>query len=192
MSYRRLKLLVPILQVLIAVGSWLLRKHIYSERLYTRYFGPAWDVVIFKMNFPVVAFWSPIVYVLNRWPDELVPSSHAMEIAVTIALGLAMVSSIGVFWYFVIAELERRMHGRSMIRFRNWFAETCKALILFAVGGSALVYAFFETRRLLLYHRSKADMLVGGLFLTAWGVALVGTSIVDAAVFLRKRKHAAP
>jgi hypothetical protein len=187
MTYRRLKFFVPILQVLLALGLFLWHKFPHSEFVNIRYVEPAWDIVIFKLNFPVVAFWSPIVYVMERWPEELAPSSTTMQISVAMALGLAMLSSIGFFWYLVIAELECRVHGRSMIRFANWFAETCKALILFTVGGSALAYAFFETKRLLLYDRSKADMLVGGLFLAAWGVVLVSIPIVDAVVSLRKQ-----
>jgi hypothetical protein len=77
-----------------------------------------------------------------------------------------------------------------MIRFRNWFAETCKALILFAIGTGAIVYAVFEANRLLHFDRSQADAVIGGGFLLAWGVLFVTTSIRDIVFFLRKDSRA--
>jgi hypothetical protein len=186
--YKRLKILVPAVQVLLVVGVFLWYKAPHSEHVLTQYVGPARDVVI-KLNFPLLILWSPILYITEWFPLFLSPSHPATQVLGIAVFALALVSSVAVFWHLVLVELELRSQGRSMIRSSNWFAETCKAVLLVLCGLGALIYAYTEASRLLLLGRSKFDAFGGGLFLVAWSAVLIGTSISDIAYFLRRENR---
>lgn len=177
---------LPAAQLLIASSTFAWYSLEKSVDVSTAYAYPARDIVI-KLNFPIALLWSPILYFMERFSDYLNPSSVVMK---TISLVFFLVLfglSIVLFWYFLAAEVELRIQNRSMIRFRNWFAETCKALILFAMGTGAIAYAAFEADRLLHFDRSKTDAVVGGAFLLAWGVLFITMSIRDITFFFRTR-----
>jgi hypothetical protein len=146
------------------------------------------DIAI-KLNFPVFAIWGPIAHLIDRFDPQPAPSSAVVRTIVVIVVIGIPAASIALFWYFFVVEVELRLKNESLIRFRNWLAETCKALILFAIGTGALIYAALEMHR--LFQLSKADAFIGGALLLAWGTLFITTSVRDTASFLRERHHVA-
>jgi hypothetical protein len=176
---------LPAAQLLIVVGAVDWYRSEKSVNIAVVYAYPTRDIVM-KLNFPVILVWSPIVGVMEHFSGYLNPTSTVM-MAVSLVLFVAASSlSIFLFWYFLAVEVEMRFQNRSMIRFKNWPAETCKALVFFAVGIGSIVYAIFEASRLL--HRSNADAVVGGALLLAWGAIFIATSVSDVAFFVRTRR----
>lgn len=159
-------------------------------------FGDIWndyayltrDIAI-KLNFPVFAIWGPIARFIDRFGPLPAPSSAGIRTIIVIVVAGIFLASIVLFWYFFAVEVEMRLKNESLIRFRSWLAEGCKAVILFAIGTGALVYAGLEMHR--LFHPSKADAFIGGALLLAWGILFITTSVRDIAFFLRKRSCAA-
>jgi hypothetical protein len=186
---KALKIAIPAAQVLIASSIFVWYSLTKSVDVSTRYAYPARDIVI-KLNFPLAVLWSPILYAMERFSVNLNPASVVIRTSILILFVIAFAASTFLFWYFVVAELEMRSQGKSLIRFTNWFAEICKAVTLFVVGAGALAYAVVEAKRLLHFDRSKTDAFIGGLFLLAWAFALITASIRDLVFFLQKESRA--
>jgi hypothetical protein len=185
--HKRWRTVLPTVQLLILVGTFVWFNLDKSDAGLV-YAYPAHGIFI-KVNFPIAFVWSPVLYFMERFPDYFNPVSVVMKTISLVFFVMAFGLSVVLFWYFLTVEVEMRLRNESLIRFRNWLAETCKAFILLAMATGAIVYAVLEAHRLL--HRSNTDAIVGGAFLLAWGALFTTTSIRDIAYFLRTRSHAA-
>jgi len=176
---------LPAAQLLIVLGSFAWFSLERSGDIWNDYAYLTRDIAI-KINFPVFAFWGPIAILIDHLHGPpFAPSSVVMSTIILILVVGIFAASIILFWYFFVLEVEMRLKNESLIRFTSWLAETCTALILFAMGTGAIVYAVLEARRLL--HRSNTDAIAGGAFLLTWGALFVTTSIRDISFFLRTR-----
>src|ERR1700687_809749 len=184
--HKRWRTVLPTVQLLIVVGTFVWYNLDKSDAGLV-YAYPAHDIII-KVNFPIAFVWSPILYFMERFPDYFNPVSVVMKTISLMLFVMALGLSVVLFWYFLTVEVEMRLRNGSLIRFRNWLPETCKAFILLAMGTGAIVYAVLEAHRLL--HQSNTDAVIGGAFLLAWGALFITTSIRDIVFFLRKDSRA--
>ena len=185
--YGRLRVAIPGLQVLLVVAVFVCRKFTHGYLISVRYVEPAWDLVVRKLNFPLVAFWAPLAYLAERFSGGTETIRPATRIAETILLGLALLLSVALFWYLAVVEVEKRRHGKGWSFGTSPFLKASKMSMLFVVGLAAFAYAFLDTRQLMLYGRSKIQVYTGGLLLLAWGVVLVGMAVADALALARGR-----
>jgi hypothetical protein len=186
--YRRLRLVVPLVQTLLVVGSFAWYK--VAGSLYVLSYVYVVRDIVLKLNYPAFALWFPIVRLMDRFPGYFSPSHIATRVGGLLVIILAFLLSVALFWYLFLLELEMRRHGRSMIRFSSCLGEIAKAVLFVIVGIGALVYAYRGTKQLFDPLRSKADVYdayIGGLFLVAWGLAFIGVSIRDLTAFVRKK-----
>ena len=108
---------------------------------------------------------------------------------------LAIVSSVALFWYFVVIEAQMRSHGSSLIRSSKRILEVLKAGVLVAAGVGAVAYACWDGHRLLvlgqdnrsLYGSSMADVIIGEPLLVIWAIILIKISVQDLTLAFRKK-----
>jgi hypothetical protein len=188
MSMKRQRLFVPVIQVLllISAAAWHnavshtgvqqdLGSHYASTPLY----------LTMKLNVPLLVIWAPFVYLAN-WAlssSYLGVPNHAMVVVLTGVFDLAVLSSVALFWYFVVVEMEMRSRGDSLIRFNNRLLEGVKiVLCAFAAFGS-LAYAYWDGHRLLFIGEPSTsktvDAIVGGALLLGWSIMIVNISSRD-------------
>jgi hypothetical protein len=191
---KRLKFVVPTLQVLLLVsaGLWqhILGKYYADHPEVIVQYASTPIIILLKSNFPLAVLWFPFFCALN-WASSgshLNLTSGAAGVVMLAVFDLVVVSTVALFWYFVVVEVEKRKHGASLIRFSNRMLETLKAIVLIAAGLGAFGFACWETHRLLLlgqlnlltlYWSSMVDAIVGGLFLVIWAVVLIKISVQD-------------
>lgn len=194
-SSRRLSMTISLLQVLflIAVAGWhhvlewyLVNHHLVRPDLLARYAGVPLDIVI-KLNFPLSLLWAPILYLTRSY------FSFSTSV-VTVLLDIAILTSVGLFWYVVAAEIQVRSCGGSLIRSSKKWLEVPRAGVFLLLGTCAITYAFWDAHRLLLigqlnngevYWSSMLDGIGGGLLLLVWAVVLIRSSIKDLKIALR-------
>ena len=199
---KRLRITIPALQVLLLIFAafWL---NIFSKVYVNQ---PEFIVgraqlpiqVLIKLNLPLAILWLPLFFALN-WASSSnywnLPSGTTGMLIVAL-LDLAVLSTVALFWYFVVVEIEKRKSGSSLIRFSSRTLETAKAIVLIAVGMGAIAVTGWEFHRLFLlnqlyrhaiYWSSMINAILGGLFLLTWAVVLIKISITDLMVaFLRR------
>ena len=203
MLKKRLRVIVPTLQVLLLISAalWL---NIFSKVYINR---PEFIVgcaqlpiqILIKLNLPLAVLWFPVVYAMN-WAsssnDWNLPSG-ATGMVINAMLDLAILSTVALFWYFVVVEIEKRRYGSSLIRLSNRTLEILKAVFLTAVGMGAIAVACWEVHRLLLldqlYRRaifwsSMVNVILGGLFLLTWASVLITVSVKDLKLVLRRNQ----
>jgi hypothetical protein len=182
--YKRLRMIVPAVQVLIVVAVYTLPKLSHTNREF--------DIEIFsvqnlvkKLNFPLVVIWSPVLYGADWLSRYLPPLRGALFAAAVLVVAALLASSVALFWYFVLTEIEMRRHGKSMLRLTGWFKELFIASLLFCFGAGSILHAYAYTRS--LFHVRPAEAVLGGFFLLAWGVAFIGVSVHDIVSFSRNK-----
>ncbi|HWR17813.1 MAG TPA: hypothetical protein VN577_23490 [Terriglobales bacterium] len=186
--YKRLKLIVPIVQVL-AVLVLLWAKHWESLTIYQTYVAPT-ERIIRAVNIPLVFAWYPILWLLEHASPYLSPEGGAPLILGIIVFGLILVLSIALFWYFVVTEIELRKQGKSLLKFPDWFRELAVAVGLFGFGIGAIVCAITDQQSRLWMHFGGINfgialVILPPLILLVWAVVLIGISIHDFIGFLR-------
>src|SRR6267142_581959 len=107
--YKRLKIIVPTIQVLIAIVVFSSAKIYGNTRVYEYCFASAEDIVVL-VNLPVLVLWVPLGLVGN-WLGSYLSFSRALIVIGQIVASIAMASSIGVLWYLVVVEVEKRRRG---------------------------------------------------------------------------------
>lgn len=199
---KRLKFVIPSLQVLLLVcaGLWqhILGKYYATHPEVVVRYASTPLYILLKANFPLAVLWFPFFCALTKASSSphLNLTSGPAGVVLLAAFDLAVISSVALFWYFVVAEIERRRHGASLLRFESRTLEILKVIVLVAVGLGAFGFACWEVHRLLLlgqlnqrslYWSSMVDAAVGGLFLVSWALLLIRVAIKDLIVLPRKQ-----
>ena len=184
--HKRRMIALPSVQLLVVLGAFAWFSVERSGDIWNDYAYVTRDIAV-KLNFPVFAIWGPVALLIDRFGPLSAPSSAVISTIIVIVVAGIPAASILLFWYFFGLEVEMRLKNESLIRFKNWPAETCKVLVLFAAGIGSIVYAVLETNRLL--YRNNTDAIIGGALLLAWGGLFITISIRDFAFFLRTRSH---
>lgn len=187
--FKRARILIPIAQTALFLASFIWYKfsaYYSSIYAYSQIVEPVRDIVI-KLNFPPLAVWVPLLLLADRIPQGNTLIRWAGTILV-LALVLATLCSIPLFWYFVVVEVEARRQGRSRVRFQSRLGEAVRLLAFVLCGIGAFIYAYVNGSWLLRLDRSKADAFVGGFFLVAWGVLLLAAACQDLRIFIRKQR----
>jgi len=189
--YKRLRIVVPAVQVLALVAVAALKLAVHMRVLHVDYHP--FQQLVLSVDYPILTVFLAIAYPLDRW---MFPLPGWLSGAVGAGfLGLLLLG-ISLFWYLVVAEIEMRRHGKSMLRFSGWAKEllAVTALLLFGAG------AFIEAHRigsifffLDWWHTlvSLAAAFPGEflrmLIMSAWGVLFVALAIHDLISFLKGR-----
>ena len=200
---KRAKVIIPTLQVLLPVAFAFL--HHILEKYYINQpdiivgYADIPIYVLLMLNYPLAVLWSlplyPLYWAFSAF--DLTRPSGAPLVAIAVVFDLAVLTSVAVFWYFVVVEIEKRKHGSSLIRFSSRTLETAKAIVLIGAGVGALVLACWEAHRLVpldqqyrhvLYWSSMVNAIIGGLFLVIWAIVLIRISIRDLMVVFRKNE----
>lgn len=182
--YKRLKILVPTAQVLACIAIALWNKLNHSEAVYLNYVKPAQSVVT-QVDFPLLVLWSPIVHSLDRFTGHFPVLRGAPFMLIVLIVAVVFLSSVALFWYFVVNEIEMRRRGKSLLRFSGWSKQLFMTAILFSFGIGAAFKAYGEARA--LWYSGRGEGVFNGVFLVAWGIVFIGTGIRDLAVFLNNR-----
>jgi hypothetical protein len=177
--YKRLRVIVPAVQVLIFITIVLSEKLVSNDRLIDDYVGPA-SHIMWRLNFPFYALLLVLDWALSPIGSMSGPPFAAMVFGVMLLLVFVL------FWYFVVAEIEMRSNGKSMLRFTGWVSELFTVAVLFCFGVGSVWFAYSDTSWL-WFHRSVAAAILGGLLLLMWGAAFIGISVHDLVAFLRMR-----
>jgi hypothetical protein len=190
MARTRLRIIIPLLQVLILILTFSLDP-LLSKRYVTRSdLAVAYIVtperLVLKLNFPLAILGMPIVYLTARaFPNTGSPTG-ALHALIFGAYVLAILTSAAMFWYLVVVEVEMRKRNSSCLRFSGRHLEKLKAVVLILMGAGTVVFALWDSHGLIvrsrinsLYWSSLADTLIGGLFLLGWAAALITIGVQD-------------
>src|SRR6267378_1811429 len=122
--YKRLRIIVPAVQVTALLCVVVLTKVIARESVNLFYVLPVRQLIA-NLNYPLVVVSEAFI-----WIDKLSLSAHmswrpegALLVATIVITGLTVVLCIALFWYFVIAEIEARQLGGSLVRFSSRIIE---------------------------------------------------------------------
>jgi hypothetical protein len=192
--YKLLKVLIPTSQVLAFIAvRILLELSKTNDRIYFNYYLPAQSLVE-RLNYPLMAFWLSIDSIANRLhlPNPSAESAFAVSI---LAAGIVLLSSVAVFWYLVVREIELRKEGKSLFRFSGWIRPVVTVIVLFCAGADAVFSAYIDASKRLPFMVRNGSAL--GLFLTilpeifllAWAISLIGMAVSDFRRFIRNRRH---
>jgi predicted neutral ceramidase superfamily lipid hydrolase len=191
-------MIISSLQVLLLVstGAW----YYFLDRYYISTqvsrpehiinYGYAPLDIVLKLNFPLAIPWALVSYLV----DLTFSGSRPRGTLLTVVVFLCVLATVALFWYFVVAEVQERSRGSSLVRFSSLFFEIPKILVLAIAGGAAFALAFWDGHRLVLtgelnrglYWSGMIRAVVGGLFLVAWALILIKASIQDLMVACRK------
>ena len=186
--FRRLRIGVSVGQAVLAATIVIVANHSHDQRVYESYVSPGLHIVT-KMNGPLVVVLFPILY-LTHWLGENLPSlDPLLLVGVAVLQAGFLLLSVGVFWYFVVTEVELRSRGSSMLRSGKLLRDGCLWLAFSVFGMAAIYYAYADGTLLLRIRGSIAEALVGGLFLVTWGFVLIAVSIQDLRKYLRNRNR---
>jgi hypothetical protein len=192
MARTRLRIIIPLLQVVALVLAFsldpLLSGRFVGRSDLTVAYIVTPEHLVLKLNFPLAILGIPIVYLTARaFPNTSSPTG-ALNAVIFGVYALAILTSTGMFWYFVVVEAESRKRKTSCLRFSGRHLEKLKAVVLVLIGVGAAVYALWDGHGLIirsrinsLYWSSLADALVGGLFLFGWAAALITIGVQDIA-----------
>jgi hypothetical protein len=172
------------MQTLAFIAVWVLLRIAtsnYSVRF--NYYMPAKNLLI-ALNYPVIAFWYCALYIFDRLHVPNVPSGVLFWV-LTITVSILFLSSIALFWYFVVREVELRRRRDTLLRFPGTLVPTVSMLVFFLVGVSALVYAYMQSKsELSLVWRNGSTVglflvLLPDVFLVAWAIVLIWAAVSD-------------
>src|SRR5436190_2485998 len=142
-AYKRLKILVPAIQVLLVIATVVWDRMRISDLAFDLYARPFQEILM-KLNWPLVVMWWPVASLVERFTTNMNPSAtHDIWVMVYV---LAILFSVAIFWYFVIVEIEARKRGGSVVRFQNALGEVAKIVFLLVSGVAAPVYAYVDWR----------------------------------------------
>ena len=114
---KKLRVAVPAFQVLsiALIVAWSNLCH--DPRIVVNYFGPTRDLLL-KENFPLVVVLAPIAYALDRVGEVIGPVGGTSQAIGTAFFGLLLFIGAALFWYLVVVEVQMRVRGESLLRFR--------------------------------------------------------------------------
>lgn len=146
------------------------------------YFLPAKSLVT-ALNFPVVAFWFCLFYIANRvhLPN---PNAGLFYWILIVSFSIAFLSSIALFWYLVVREVELRRNGDSLLRWSGVLKRTVALVGLLAVAAGALGYAYLDIRKqvpIVWRDGSAFGWIVGllpNVLLLAWAIILIVAAVM--------------
>jgi len=196
MTKTRLRVIVPLLQVLLLILAFSLdpllsRRYVMRPDLEFAYVVTPLRIVVMKLNFPLAILGLPVVYLTRLAFLHVSSPTGALRSVIQGVYDLAILTSTAAFWCFVVVEFEMRKHNASCIRLSARNAERLKAIVMILIGASAAVYALWDGHRLfaldqvnrhhLFWRAVVADALIGGLFLVGWAAALIAIGVQDIA-----------
>jgi hypothetical protein len=143
-----------------------------------------------------VVFWLSINFALERLP---LPNPHGGSVLTvgTLALGIVFLSSVALFWYLVVREIELRRQGKSLLRFSGWIRPLFSIIVLFCIGVGAVISAYLDGSHQFPFMIRNGSSTIGWfltilpeVFLLVWAIALIGMSVGDFRMFMQARRHA--
>jgi hypothetical protein len=189
--YKRLRIVVPAVQVLALVAVAALQLAVHKRVLHVD--CDPFRRVVLSMDYPIWTVFLATAYPLTRLTVPLPGWLYVAEGAVLLAV---LLLGIPLFWYLVVAEIEMRRHGKSMLRFSGWIKELLAVTVLLLFGAGAFIEAhtigsvfFFGEAwsTLLSLAAARPGEFLSMLILTAWGVLFVALAIHDLITFLKGR-----
>lgn len=194
MTGTKLRIIVPLLQVLILVlvfplDPLLSKRYVTRSDLEVAYVITP-EHLLLKLNFPLVVLGLPVIY-LTRLPFSQASSPAGAPGAVIFGVYvLAIVASTAAFWYLVVVEVEMRKRRSSCLRFSGGLMERLKATAMILIGVGAAISVLWDGYRqfvvldqLIRNHDFWSvfvvDTLIGGLFVIAWAAALITIGLQD-------------
>lgn len=175
---KRFTVIVPAIQVVIAMTAFVSDRFVYNENAHLLYVLPAKDIVM-KLNFPLVVVWAPLLLGADWLSRYLFPLSGILLAVVMILSGLIFASSIAAFWYFVVREIGARRHGRSIVTCSSHPKQLLMTGVWCVVGLSSLLYAYVDGRAHWYVRGRQGEEVVGAILLVMWGAGFIGISIHD-------------
>jgi hypothetical protein len=182
---KRPGIVVAGLQVLIIIVLVAVHYVWRDPHFLVRYYEPARNLVL-KENFPLVVLLAPVAYALQLCGGLPSPVRGICLAIGTTFLGIALLPSVGFFWYFVATETGMRMRGQSRLRFHNAIAESAVLLVLFLMGAGAILYVL-SNKASWLSGNNQIAVLVGNACLLVWGAVLLAVAIADFRWLLKSR-----
>ena len=191
--YKRLKIIIPVAQVLIYSAVFVLKlaSHVQMVRMD---YEPLWRLAR-SVNYPLWLVFLAIAYPIS-W--LLSPSLTGEWVYIgAIAVLVLFLLGVALFWYVVVTEVEMRSQGMSNLRFSGWFKELLAVTIIFLLGAGAFVRAYDSGRTILAEQRwyvglglapSRAFDFLSMLILTGWAIILVGLALHDFVGFIKRRE----
>lgn len=181
--YKRLRVVLPATQVLVAVVAFAFAKLYVGSRFYG-YFRDSREIVM-GLNFPLAVLWIVVFYPITALGNFLPPVSKILLAAGTVAVAVLLVSSVALFWYLVVREVEMRRAGTSMLRCSGMFGQLLTATVLLCCGGGAIFYSYAVSSP--LWHARPVDAVLEGSFPTIWGIVFIAIAVHDLLTSLRNR-----
>lgn len=182
--HKRIRIVVPAVQTLAFVAVWLLKRAaLTSDAVNFNYYIPA-ESLVTRLNYPLMECWWILDYVLYRLhlPN---PDSGVVFLALVLVVGFVFLSSVALFWYLVVREIELRIQRKSLLKFTGTIRPMLASAVLFCTGVGALVSACKDARAqhpLMLRNGSALGLLLTVLpevFLLVWATVLIAMSVSD-------------
>ena len=141
---RRLRIIVPAVQLLASVTVLLLKKLAErSDQINFNYYLPARQLVE-GLNYPLKKFWLFVTYLVAQVPFPN-PTGGAAVIAFVLIVSVFL-ASIVLFWFLVVREIELRLQGRSLLRFSNPLYAISAIVALLGATLGTLVSVYSDIR----------------------------------------------
>ena len=174
---KRLKVVLPIVQVILVVTAYALPK--LPTSLETSGVLLAFRDFVTKLNFPLAVVLFPVAYILERFTPYMPSISARYLVVVVAAVSVLLASVVAVFWYMVVKEIEMRRQRQSLFHFQNRAGQIVAISIMLAMGAGGVLYAYVYARK--MFYFRPAEGVAGAACLALWGVALILLSIKDTA-----------
>lgn len=179
--YKRLRIIIASVQV--GLLATLIALKLAVERGGVRFDTGALNDLFWALNYPIWAVKDTLTSSSSWLPDAL----GWLSIAILYVFAVLVVPGIAILWYFIVAELEERIRGRSLIRFSNPAKEMLTVALLMIFGGRATYDAYAFKYILPSTALSGVWVFTTRIIIIMWGIALIGVAIYDLVAFLKAR-----
>jgi hypothetical protein len=194
-SFKHLRIVRPIVQVLIVITFFTLKlRHALPLEAYRLH-----RLIMTEVNYPVFTVWVAIAAVME-WLSPFLPNLTGWPKfgAGSLLVGL-FVSSLVLFWYFAVGEVELRQQGRSRLRFSGAFKKSIVIGVFFLFGAGALVVAYITQFDPSPHCRTSAtpfevaiyqgDFYFRRLILVVWALLFLRLALYDLILLVESRAH---
>lgn len=130
-------------------------------------------VVIVGLNFPVVAFWTTLL-----WPANYLPyRGQGLEAPMAFVAATLLAVSVGSFWYIAIREAECRLHHSTTLQHLSRAWQFVVLVTVLIIGIESLWYSYVSSRP--LWFTNLKDAAITGFLPLLWGILFLTSAGFD-------------
>ena len=181
------KILIPFVQAGVAVAVFVAEKQWSGTRFYEYYLRQLSQLVVY-LNFPLVVVWTVAFAGLKLLTGYTPPNGGVFQSPSLVLIAVLLTSSVGLFWYLILVDIERRRRGKSVFSCSGPLKQMLVVAVFVCFGIGEIVYAYIIARP--LWYARTADALLMALFPALCGILFVVLGIYDSIAWRRRVRSA--